>query len=176
MFSGINIRAEMTFDVLTDLALSGIIEITHKVQNMDLMVKANQKSIEEDTLFIRRLYERLEKGEYIDVPVERRANVNRDDLFGLSGLDNEKQKRITIWMRRCYENLFFFRNKSSELKGEERAEFIQHQYSLLFSINNVITGKARLVGGDQFMLDEETASRDVARWQRLKEEYYRGNS
>ena len=65
MLSGININAPRTLEELCDLILSSIDELQEKITTMDISDFSNQKIIDDDLKFVKRLYERVELGEYI---------------------------------------------------------------------------------------------------------------
>lgn len=61
---------------------------------------------------------------------------------------NIKEKRIKNWLSKCRKNINYYKINSYNMLNEEKQEFIDNQYNLIFIINNVLKGKTNLIGYD----------------------------
>lgn len=169
MLEGINIRAEMNIDQICDLASKGLVELSNKIKHANLMSREAKKAIVADISFLKRLYERLEQGNYIESKVKSSFLGERITLDNAEG---EKNKKVVMWIKRCQDNLIYFRENSIDLSSSEKSIYISNQYSLLYSINSVLTGSAKIGGSDQYLFTEEKDTRNRLRWSKMRESYY----
>ena len=59
-----------------------------------------------------------------------------------------KNKKIQHWIQRCGKNMLDFKDSKSDMTVSERINFIRSQYHLLYSVRNVVDGKASLNGAN----------------------------
>ena len=59
-----------------------------------------------------------------------------------------KEQQISHWLNRCKLNINNFKSNCDNMNNEEKSEFIRRQYALVNIINNVLSGRTKLVGID----------------------------
>jgi hypothetical protein len=61
---------------------------------------------------------------------------------------NIKQQQLSTWLERCKVNMVEFKSNYRDMTMEEKVDFSRRQYYLLYTLNNVLTGKSKLEGAD----------------------------
>ena len=62
---------------------------------------------------------------------------------------NIKEEQISHWLNKCKQNIEYFKQHHNRITDNNKKEFVLNQYRLVNIINNVLTGKTKLVGIDR---------------------------
>lgn len=55
-------------------------------------------------------------------------------------------KQIVFWLQKCHKNISNFRSVHHNMTPEDKVHYIREQYYLLYLLNKVLDGKAKLSG------------------------------